>query len=114
MMFWYLFPELIVLLEESQGSGLKAAQQDFEFFLQFRRFPGLCRHVAPVYLPGDRSECNYGTAAGAQSLEQSCDVPPAFSPNFRYGLSSTPGWLGCTCSELADTKPAEKDKSKND
>lgn len=54
--FLYLFPEFIVLLQESQGSGLEASQQDFEFFLQFRCFPGLCRHVAPVYLQGDRAE----------------------------------------------------------
>lgn len=51
---WYLFPEFIVLLQEPQGSGLKASQQDFEFFLQFSRFPGLCCHVAPVYLDGQR------------------------------------------------------------
>lgn len=112
--FWYLFPELIVLLQESQGSGLKASQQDFEFFLQFRRFSGLCRHVAPVYLRGDRAKHDYWAAAGSQSSDPSCDVRPAFSPNFRYGLSSTPGWLGCTCSESADTKPAEKRQMEDD
>lgn len=109
--FWYLFPELIVLLQQSQGSGLKASQQDFEFFLQFCCFPGLCGHVAPVYLPNHRAESeNLWKLTRDQSSVQSCDIPPAFSLNFRYGLSSTPGWLGCTCSESADTKPAEKER----
>jgi len=46
----YLFPKFIVLLQESQRSGLKASEQDFQFLLQFSCSSSLCCHVTTVHL----------------------------------------------------------------
>jgi len=46
----YLLPEVAVLLQEPQGSGLEPSQQDLQFLLQFSSSPGLCGHVTPVHL----------------------------------------------------------------